>query len=48
VQLGARVDRAIDIRQGRGSRILARPGEGGYVEIGGRAVLDEVREYALP
>jgi hypothetical protein len=48
VQLGARVDRAIDIRQGRGSRILARPREGGYVEIGGRAVLDEVREYALP
>lgn len=48
VQLGARIDRAIDIRQGRGSRILARPREGGYVEIGGRSVLDEVREYALP
>jgi predicted PhzF superfamily epimerase YddE/YHI9 len=48
VQLGARLDRAIDIRQGRGSRILARPREGGYVEIGGRSVLDEVREYAIP
>jgi predicted PhzF superfamily epimerase YddE/YHI9 len=47
VQLGARLGRAIDIRQGRGSRILARPREGGYVEIGGRSVLDEVREYAL-
>jgi predicted PhzF superfamily epimerase YddE/YHI9 len=48
VQLGARLDRAIDIRQGRSSRILARPREGGYVEIGGRSVLDEVREYAIP
>jgi predicted PhzF superfamily epimerase YddE/YHI9 len=48
VQLGARLDRAIDIRQGRGSRILARPREGGYVEIGGRSVLDKVREYAIP
>jgi predicted PhzF superfamily epimerase YddE/YHI9 len=48
VQLGARLGRAIDIRQGRGSRILARPRDGGYVEIGGRSVLDEVREYAIP
>jgi predicted PhzF superfamily epimerase YddE/YHI9 len=48
VQLGARLDRDIDIRQGRGSRILARPREGGYVEIGGRSVLDEVREFAVP
>jgi predicted PhzF superfamily epimerase YddE/YHI9 len=48
VQLAAGLDRAIDIRQGRGSRILARPRDGGYVEIGGRSVLDEVREYALP
>jgi predicted PhzF superfamily epimerase YddE/YHI9 len=47
IQLGSRLDRAIDIRQGRGSRILARPREGGYVEIGGRSVLGEVREYAL-
>lgn len=48
VQLAARLGRAIDIRQGRGSRILARPRDGGYVEIGGRSVLDEVREYAVP
>jgi predicted PhzF superfamily epimerase YddE/YHI9 len=47
LQLSARLGRAIDIRQGRGSRILARPREGGYVEVGGRSVLDEVREYAL-
>lgn len=48
VQLCGRLERPIDIRQGRGSRILARPRAGGYVEIGGRSVLDEVREYALP
>jgi predicted PhzF superfamily epimerase YddE/YHI9 len=48
VQLAARLGRAIDIRQGSGSRILARPRENGYVEVGGRSVLDEVREYALP
>jgi predicted PhzF superfamily epimerase YddE/YHI9 len=48
VQLGARLGRAIDIRQGHGSRILARPRDGGYVEIGGRSVLDEVRDYTMP
>ena len=47
-KLCAQLGRAIDIRQGRGSRILARPGEAGFVEIGGRSVLDEVRAYALP
>jgi predicted PhzF superfamily epimerase YddE/YHI9 len=44
VLLGARLGRAIDIHQGRGSRILARPVADGYVEIGGRTVLDEVRQ----
>jgi predicted PhzF superfamily epimerase YddE/YHI9 len=39
--------RPIDIRQGRGSRILARPGAHGYAEIGGRSVVDEVRDYVL-
>lgn len=48
MKLCAQLGRAIDIRQGRGSRILARPGEGGFVEIGGRSVLDEVRDYAPP
>jgi predicted PhzF superfamily epimerase YddE/YHI9 len=47
-KLCAQLGRAIDIRQGRSSRILARPGEDGFVEIGGRSVLDEVRDYALP
>lgn len=48
VQLGALLARPIDVRQGRGSRILARPGEDGFVEIGGISVLDEVRDYVLP
>jgi predicted PhzF superfamily epimerase YddE/YHI9 len=48
VILCARLGRALDIRQGRGSRIRVRPLEGGYVEVGGASALDEVREYALP
>ncbi len=39
--------RAIDIRQGRASRIRARPAGEGRAEIGGRSVLDEAREYEL-
>jgi predicted PhzF superfamily epimerase YddE/YHI9 len=42
------VGRPIDIRQGRGSRILARPGVDGYAEIGGRSAVDEVRDYTVP
>jgi predicted PhzF superfamily epimerase YddE/YHI9 len=41
VVLPARLGRELDIRQGNGSRILARPLAGGLVE------LDEVREYEL-
>jgi predicted PhzF superfamily epimerase YddE/YHI9 len=48
ILLCVRLGRTIDIRQGRGSRIGARPLGDGYVEIGGRSVLDEVREYSLP
>ena len=48
VLLCARLDRPIEIHQGRGSVIHARPAADGYVEIGGRSVLDEVREYAVP
>lgn len=44
VRLCAKLGRPLDIRQGRGSRILARP-VGDMVEIGGRVDLDEVREY---
>jgi predicted PhzF superfamily epimerase YddE/YHI9 len=43
--LCARLERAIEIRQGRGSRIRARPLDGGFVEIGDASVLDEVRDY---
>ena len=47
-KLCAHAGRPIDIRQGKGSRILARPAADGFVEIGGRSVVDEVRDYALP
>ena len=36
--------RPLDTRQGRGSRILARPAGQGRVEIGGRVALEGVRE----
>ncbi|MEA2363768.1 MAG: hypothetical protein QOD71_2913 [Thermoleophilaceae bacterium] len=48
VLLCARLGRRIDVRQGRGSRIRARPLDDGYVEVGGRSVLDDVREYDVP
>jgi predicted PhzF superfamily epimerase YddE/YHI9 len=44
VQLCSLLGRELEIRQGRGSRILARPAAGGAAEIGGRCVLDEVRD----
>jgi predicted PhzF superfamily epimerase YddE/YHI9 len=47
-KLCALLERPIDIRQGRGSRILARPAGAGLIEIGGRSELDELRDYALP
>jgi predicted PhzF superfamily epimerase YddE/YHI9 len=47
-KLCAFLGRPIDIRQGRGSRILARPRDDELVEIGGRSVEDDVRDYALP
>jgi len=40
--------RPIDIRQGRGSRLLARPAADGFVEIGGRSTIDDIRDYELP
>ena len=46
-KLCAQLGRAIDIRQGRASRILAQPAGDGRVEIGGSSVLDETREYRL-
>ncbi len=47
MRLCARVGRPIEIRQGRGSVIYARPAGDGMVEISGRVVADETREYAL-
>jgi predicted PhzF superfamily epimerase YddE/YHI9 len=47
-KLCAHAGRAIEIRQGRGSRILARPARDGMVEVGGRSALDDVRDYVLP
>lgn len=46
-KLCTQLGRAIDIRQGRGSRILARPSGDGRAEIGGRSVLDDQRDYEL-
>jgi predicted PhzF superfamily epimerase YddE/YHI9 len=46
VRLGAALGRPLDIRQGRASRIVARPLNGGWVEIGGRCVLDAERDYS--
>jgi predicted PhzF superfamily epimerase YddE/YHI9 len=47
VKLSAKLGRPLDIRQGRGSRILASPRDDGFVEIGGRVTLDEVRDYPV-
>jgi predicted PhzF superfamily epimerase YddE/YHI9 len=46
VRLCSALARPLDIRQGRASRILARPLDGGRVEIGGRSVLDDERDYS--
>ena len=46
LRLGAQLGHPIEIRQGKGSLIYARPAEQeGFIEIGGRVVLDEVRGY---
>lgn len=39
--------RELTIHQGEGSLLLARPLGEGRAEVGGRAVLDEVRDYAV-
>jgi predicted PhzF superfamily epimerase YddE/YHI9 len=44
--LCAALGRPLELRQGRGSLIHARPLDGGFVEIGGTCALDEVRDYA--
>jgi predicted PhzF superfamily epimerase YddE/YHI9 len=47
MRLCAQLGREIEIRQGRGSVIYARPLSDGRAEIGGRVVADEVRDYRL-
>jgi predicted PhzF superfamily epimerase YddE/YHI9 len=42
--LCARLGRPITVHQGHGSVLLARPSAEGWAEVGGRVVLDEVRE----
>jgi predicted PhzF superfamily epimerase YddE/YHI9 len=43
----AHVGRAVRIHQGRGSLLLAHPGDGGTVDVGGRVELVETRQYPL-
>jgi predicted PhzF superfamily epimerase YddE/YHI9 len=47
IVMAAALDRPIEILQGRGSRLDARPLGDGFAEVGGRVTLDEVREFAL-
>jgi predicted PhzF superfamily epimerase YddE/YHI9 len=43
--LCAQIGRPLQIRQGRGSEIFARPVDDGFVEVGGRVVLDDARQH---
>ncbi|HEX2393687.1 MAG TPA: PhzF family phenazine biosynthesis protein [Solirubrobacterales bacterium] len=45
IMLAAELRRDISIRQGQGSRLLARFLGDGRAEVGGRVVLEEVREF---
>jgi predicted PhzF superfamily epimerase YddE/YHI9 len=45
--LGHRLGRAIEIRQGQGSELYARPLDAQFAEVGGRVVLDDVREHPV-
>lgn len=47
VALSARLGRPLDIRQGKGSRIVTRLLDDGMVELAGRVALTEVRDYSL-
>jgi predicted PhzF superfamily epimerase YddE/YHI9 len=46
IMLAAALEREVEIRQGEGSRLYARPLGEGRAEVGGRVVLDELREFA--
>lgn len=47
IMLAALVEQPLTIHQGRGSLLHARPLGEGRAEVGGRVVLDEVRELAV-
>lgn len=47
IMLAAALGRELAIEQGRGSVLRARPLGEGRAEVGGRVVLDEVREFAV-
>jgi len=47
IMLCAELGRELTINQGEGSRLYARPLGEGRAEVGGRVVLDEVREHAI-
>lgn len=47
IMLCAELGRELTIHQGRGSLLHARPLGGGRAEVGGRVVLDEVREFVV-
>lgn len=47
MRLVAELDRELEIHQGKGSVIQARPLADGWVEVGGLVALDEVCDYSL-
>jgi predicted PhzF superfamily epimerase YddE/YHI9 len=47
IMLAAALGREVEIHQGEGSRLYARPLGEGWAEVGGRVVLDELREFAV-
>lgn len=46
IRLSTQLDRPLEIHQGKGSLLTARPVGDGMVEVGGRVELKEVRDYA--
>jgi predicted PhzF superfamily epimerase YddE/YHI9 len=47
LRLTALLGREIEIRQGKGSVLYARPVDAETAEVAGRVVLDEVRDYSI-
>ncbi len=45
IRLGVRLGRPLEIHQGKGSLLTARPVDDGMVEVGGLVELEEVRAY---